>query len=149
MDIMGLSRRLFDQLGQTATAAKTTRAEKVKADDSTATSTQSSALTARLQDVAQKYNVKSLAISDLIPLQEELKNQGFIGESQLRAQGLLPQLAYHHYESGPMDVEVALKDHLGRLQEKPAVLADHHEGRHMLNLIRNLASARPETETAA
>lgn len=149
MDIMGLSRRLFDQIGQTATSAKAQRTEKVAKEETNPGGRPSSALTERLQHVAQQFNVKSLAVSDLIPLQQELKNQGFIGESQLRAQGLLPQLAYHHYEAGPMDVEVALKEHLSRLQDKPTVLADHHEGKHMLNLVRNLASARAETESAA
>jgi len=150
MDIMGLSRRLFDQLGQTANQIKTKASEQV--DDAAGLEpdrASSSALSARLQSLADQFDVHALPVSELIPLQEALKQQGFIGESQVRAQGLLPQLAYHHYEAGPMDVEQALESHLERLRDKPVVLADHHEGRHMLNLVRNLASARSQTNTAA
>ncbi len=150
MDIMGLSRRLFDQLGQTANQIKTKANEKVDmAETLEPDRASASALSARLQTLADQFDVRALPISELIPLQDALKQQGFIGESQVRAQGLLPQLAFHHYEAGPMDVEQALQQHLDRLRDKPAVLADHHEGRHMLNLVRNLASARGQTETAA
>lgn len=149
MDIMGLSKRLFDQLGQSANALKTSRTEKIQPSEQTSDHSSMSSLTTRLQNVAQQFNVKSLAISELIPLQEALTSQGFIADNQVRAQGLLPQLAYHHYQAGPMDVESALKEHLDRLQNKSTVLADHHEGKHMLNLVRNLASARSQTETAA
>lgn len=151
MDIMGLSRRLFDQIGQTANAA--TEAVKktapVETKESPDTIQETTVLTERLHELAEQYDVKSLAVSDLIPLQEDLKQQGFIGSEQVRAQALLPQLAYHHYEAGPMDVESALQDHLQRLQDKPAVLADFQDSKHLLNVIRNLSSARQQISSAA
>lgn len=148
MDIMGLSRRLFDQIGQTANAA-TEVVKKTAPSDAPAPNRQQPLLTERLRDLAQQFNVKSLPINDLIPLQQALKDQGFIHSNQVRAQALLPQLAYHHYESGPMDVEEALEHHLQRLQNKPSVLADYQDTKHMLNTIRNLSSARQHVSSAA
>ncbi len=151
MDIMGLSRRLFDQIGQTANAATEAVKKAAPAEESTINNAmpEHAILTERLNALAGQYNVKSLAVSDLIPLQQELKEHGFITSNQVRAQALLPQLAYHHYEAGPMDVESALENHLQRLQDKPSVLADYQDSKHLLNVIRNLSSARQQISSAA
>lgn len=108
-----------------------------------------SSLSERLDKLAREFDVKSMPVSELVNLQESLRDSGFIQESQLRAQGLLPQLAYHHYQAGPMDIEVALEEHLQRLKDQPAVLADYQEGNHVLNVVRNLASARQQQTQAA
>lgn len=146
MDIMGLSRRLFDHLGASSGPQANAGVTRSKLDEeaNATTLTDVSALTERLSHLGQRYDVKALAVSDLIPLQEDLKQQGFIAPNQVRAQGLLPKLAYAHYEAGPMDVEAALEKHLNALPNKPAVLADYNEGKHLLNVVRNLASAREQ-----
>lgn len=140
MDIMGMSRRVFEQFGQ----PKTNQAPSIKAVEPSAPAKVSAnaSMSQRLDALAQQFDVKSMPVSELKHLQESLTDSGFIRETQVRAQGLLTQLAYKHYEAGPMDVEAALETHIQNLKEKPAVLADYQEGRHLLNVVRNLVSAR-------
>ena len=148
MDIMGLSKRMFHQLGQLTAADQVNKAPSV--DNSEAVSQQGiSPLSERLDKLAKEFDVKSIPVNELVNLQESLRQSGFIQENQLRAQGMLPQLAYHHYQAGPMDIESALEEHLQRLKDQPAVLADYQEGKHVLNVIRNLASARQQQTQAA
>lgn len=146
MDILGLPKRMFDQLGQ-----MNTQAPKAVDNDTTVEIKNSAAMSAmgeRINAVAARFDVKHLPISEVIPLQQALTDTGLVGSSQVRAQGLLTQLAYQHQKTGPMDLEQALEDHLTGLQEKPAVLADYQEGKHVLNLVRNLDSARAHASVA-
>ena len=148
MDILGLSKRMFHQLGQLTAAEQVNKTAAV--ENTHAPSGEGiSPLSERLDKLAREFDVKSMPVSELVNLQESLRSSGFIQESQLRAQGLLPQLAFHHYEAGPIDIEVALEEHLTRLKDQPAVLADYQEGNHVLNVVRNLASARQQQTQAA
>ncbi len=148
MDILGLPKRMFQSLEQMSAPDKTTNTGSVK-ESATISPQEMSPLTERLDSMARQFNLKALPVSDLKPLQTSLMQNGFIGDNQVRAQGLLTQLAYHHYEAGPMDVEVALEAHLNRLTDQRAVLADFHEGKHVLNVVRNLVSAREQQTQAA
>jgi hypothetical protein len=148
MDILGLPKRMFQSLEQMSASEKTTKTKAVKEAAPVKTS-QTSPLTERLDSLARQFDLKALPVSELKPLQTSLMQNGFITDSQVRAQGLLTQLAYHHYEAGPMDVEVALEAHLNRLTDQSAVLADFHEGKHVLNVVRNLVSAREQQTQAA
>ncbi|EAT12745.1 hypothetical protein HF888_13300 [Bermanella marisrubri] len=149
MDIMGLSKRMFDHLGQMspkrAEATNTT-----SAIDQSAKPTQvlTGSISQQLQQIAQRFDVRSLEVSDVIPLQQALKDSGLINDTQVRAQGMLTQMAYHHYESGPMNLESSLQEHVGRMRERPTVLADHRESQHLMNIIKNLQSARAEIDAA-
>ncbi len=148
MDILGLSKQMFQQLGKLAAPDQVSKSQPV--ENSGAPSGQGiSPLSERLDKLAREFDVKSMPVSELVNLQESLRDSGFIQESQLRAQGLLPQLAFHHYQAGPMDIETALEEHLKRLKDQPAVLADYQEGNHVLNVVRNLASARQQQTQAA
>lgn len=149
MDIMGLSKRMFDHLGQMS-PKRTDASNTTTATDQTAKSTQvlTGSVSQQLQQIAQRFDVKSLNVSDIIPLQQALKDSGLISETQVRAQGMLTQMAYHHYESGPMNLENALQEHMGRMKERPTVLADHRESQHLMNIIKNLQSARAEIDAA-
>lgn len=140
MDIMGISKRVFEQFGQlkSAPAAHVKAAE----PDLPAKASRHASMSQRLDALAIQFDVKSMPVSELKHLQESLTDSGFIKQTQVRAQGLLTQLAYKHYEAGPMDVEAALENHIQNLKEQPAVLADYQEGRHLLNVVRNLVSAR-------
>ena len=148
MDILGLPKRMFQSLEQMSATQKTAKAKAVQESPSIQAQ-ETAPLTERLDSLARQFDLKALPVSDLKPLQTSLMKNGFIGDNQVRAQGLLTQLAYHHYEAGPMDVEVALEAHLNRLTDQSAVLADFHEGKHVLNLVRNLVSARQQQTQAA
>lgn len=147
MDILALPRRMFQEFGQMNSEAvnKTTQADKA------APAKQHDALSSvgeRINALAEQFNVKALPVSEIMPLQKALTDTGLVNSSQVRAQGLLTQLAYQHQKTGPMDLEGALENHLQGLKEKPAVLADYQEGRHVLNLVRNLSSAREQAVPA-
>jgi hypothetical protein len=147
MDILGLPKRMMQQFGQMTQVDQT---QAVKAP--TETKTQDMALSSmgdRVNYLAREFDVKALNMSDILPLQTALSDHEIIKSHQVRAQGLLTQLAYHHYEAGPMDLEKALETHLEELKGKPAVLADYQEGKHVLNVVRNLASAREQQTHAA
>jgi len=148
MDILGLPKRMFQSLEQMSAPQKTAQSSPLK-DTSTLPPQGMSPLGERLDSLARQFDLKALPVSELKPLQGSLMENGFIGENQVRAQGLLTQLAYHHYQAGPMDVEAALEEHLGRLSEQGAVLADFQEGKHVLNVVRNLVSARQQQSQAA
>ncbi len=148
MDILGLSKQMFHQLGQMGPSEKTQQTN-VNTEKTAPVSPGMSPLSERLDNLARQYDLKSMPISELKSLQTSLVDSGFIDPTQVRAQGLLPQLAYHHYEAGPMDVESALEEHLARLKDQPAVLADFNEGKHVLNVVRNLVSAREQQIQAA
>ncbi len=148
MDIVGISKRMFQQLGQMNASQKTEQTN-VKQDKPLAAQHHMSPLSERLDNLARKFDLKSMPVSELKSLQSSLVESGFIDPTQVRAQGLLPQLAYHHYKAGPMDVESALEQHLTRLKDQPAVLADFHEGNHVLNVVRNLVSARQQQSEPA
>ena len=147
MDILSLPRRVFQEFGQMGSEAVKKTAP---ADKTTAVKTHDalSSVGERINALAEQFNVKSLPVSEIMPLQKALTDTGLVNSSQVRAQGLLTQLAYQHQKTGPMDLEGALEDHLQGLKEKPAVLADYQEGRHVLNLVRNLSSAREQTTPA-
>lgn len=150
MDILGLSKRMFSQLGQFSADKTSAAKEKEAATGVHARDTHMlSNSTERLNQLAGRYDIRALPVSDLLPLQQDLMQQGFIGQNQVRAQGLLPQLAYAHYQAGPMDVEQALQNRLDQLSEKPAVLADYQDTQHVLNVVRNLGSARQLQHHAA
>ena len=149
MDIMGLPKRMLNQFSQlnspatiTATQATAGTKEKVSLDSL-------SSMSERINHIASEFDVKALPISEIASLQTSLKDSGLIQPTQVRAQGLLTQLAYRHYEAGPIDLEKALEDHVGSLKDKSAVLADHKEGKHVLNTVRNLISAREQQIAAA
>ena len=103
----------------------------------------------RINYLAREFDVKALDMKDIMPLQTALTEHGIIQSHQVRAQGLLTQLAYQHQQAGPMDLEQSLETHLDQLKGKPAVLADYQEGKHVLNVVRNLASAREQQTHAA
>ncbi len=144
MDILGLSRRMFDQIGQMSQNAQVRPTEATQAEPKIKPPSAMSSLSERLDHLAQQFDVKAMPVSELVALQESLTQSGFIGATQVRAQGLLPQLAFHHYQAGPMDVESALEEHIKRLKDQPAVLADYNESKHVLNVVRNLSSARTQ-----
>ena len=148
MDILGLSKQMFQQLGKLTAPDQVNKSQPVENND-ISSGQGISPLSERLDKLAREFDVKSMPVSELVNLQESLRDSGFIQESQLRAQGLLPQLAFHHYQAGPMDIETALEEHLSRLKDQPAVLADYQEGNHVLNVVRNLASARQQQTQAA
>ena len=148
MDILGLPKRMFQSLEQMSATQKSAKASTVK-DPSPSQPQGMTPLSERLDNLARQFDLKALPVSELKTLQSSLMDNGFIGDGQVRAQGVLTQLAYHHYQAGPMDVEVALEEHLGRLTEQSSVLADFHEGKHVLNVVRNLVSARQQQTQAA
>lgn len=149
MDIMGLSKRMFQQLGQLKETPSSLKAEKVESQPSKAQIDHLSPMGQRVATVAQEFNVSRLPISEVIPLQTRLTEVGLIKTDQVRAQGLLTQLAYKHQQAGPMNVEEALENHLDHLNQQGTVLADYQEGKHLLNTIRNLISAREQQTHAA
>ena len=147
LDILALPKRMFHEFGQMSSEAvnKTASVDKpnaAKQHDSL------SSVGERINALAEQFNVKSLPVSEIMPLQKALTDTGLVNSTQVRAQGLLTQLAYQHQKTGPMDLEGALEDHLQGLKEKPAVLADYQEGRHVLNLVCNLSSAREQAMPA-
>ena len=147
MDILGLPKRMMQQFGQMTQVDKTQSVTAPK--DKQGHDMALSSMGERINYLARDFNVKALNVSDILPLQTALKDHNIIQSHQVRAQGLLTQLAYHHYEAGSMDLEKALQTHLDELKGKPAVLADYQEGKHVLNVVRNLASAREQQMHAA
>jgi len=148
MDILGIPKRMFQHFEQM------THVEKGQATSTTQGLTPKvdlalTPMSERISHLASEFDVKSLEVKDLIPLQQAMKDAQLIQPHQVRAQGLLTQLAYQHQQVGPMDLESALESHLSHLKEKPAVLADYKEGQHVLNMVRNLASARRDAMHAA
>ncbi len=148
MDILGLPKRMFAQFEQISGTEKASKVSPVN-ESKTPKIDALSPLSERLDTLARQFDLKALPVSELKDLQTSLLQSGFIGTGQVRAQGLLPQLAYHHYQAGPMNVENALQEHLQRLTDQPAVLADFNEGKHVLNVVRNLISAREQQTQAA
>ena len=149
MDIMGLSKRMFQQLGQMKEPQANQAVEQTPTPAAKIPLDSLSPMGQRIATVAQEFNVKQLPISDIIPLQTRLTDIGLIKTDQVRAQGLLTQLAYKHQQAGPMNVERALESHLEQLNQQGTVLADYQEGKHLLNTIRNLISAREQDTHAA
>lgn len=146
MDIFGLPKRMMQQFGQMAQVDKT---QTVAQPSSTKQNNMAlSSMSERIDYLAQSFNVKALEVKDVLPLQSALTESQFIQPHQVRAQGLLTQLAYQHYQSGPMDLENALENHLAGLKDKTSVLADYKEGQHVLSVVRNLASARQANHAA-
>ena len=148
MDIVGLSKRFFQQLGNTQ-SAQATPAAKSEDPAKYPSIDHLSPMGQRVATVALEFDVKHLSISDVIPLQTRLTEVGLIKTDQVRAQGLLTQLAYKHQQAGPMDVEHALTQHLDQMNQQGTVLADYQEGKHLLNTVRNLISARNDQHHAA
>jgi len=152
MDIMGLSKRMFQHLGQmSSNSTKETSKVAYQGNESrqTAPVQLQGSLSQRLQQVAAEYDVSALNISEVLPLQSRLVESGLIQANQVRAQGLITQMAYKHQSMGPMNLEAALEDHIGELAQRSSVLADHKESKHLLNVVRNLISARQEQNNAA
>ena len=148
LDFLAMPKRMFHQLGQMNAAPQAQAVNKVDKPISIKNSDALSPMGERINAIAEQYDVKSLPIAEVMPLQQALTDTGLVRSSQVRAQGLLTQLAYQHQKTGPMDLESALEDHLQGLKEKPAVLADYQEGKHVLNLVRNLSSARSQAVVA-
>lgn len=150
MDIMGLSKRMFDHLGQMSNkrSEPSSASQAIDTRHAQASKVLTGSMSQQLQQIAERFDVKSLPVSDIIPLQQALKDSGLVTETQVRAQGMLTQMAFHHYESGPMNLESSLQEHMGRMQERPTVLADHRESQHLMNVIKNLQSARAEIDAA-
>jgi hypothetical protein len=148
MDIMGLPKRMLSQFNQSAPVA-TPASQPIEAPKEKFTLSALSSMSERISHIASEFDVKALPVKDIATLQESLRDAGIIQPNQVRAQGLLTQLAYKHYEAGPMDLEKALEEHVSTLKDKPAVLADHQEGKHVLNTMRNLISARQQQIHAA
>lgn len=147
MDILGLPKRMmqqFEQMTQVENAQAVTSKKETAAPDMALSS-----MGERINYIAREFDVKALQMKDLLPLQTALTEHGIIQSHQVRAQGLLTQLAYQHQQTGPMDLETSLETHLEQLKGKPAVLADYQEGKHVLNVVRNLASARDQQMHAA
>jgi hypothetical protein len=149
MDIMGLPKRMLGQFNQMNATAPVAPSQAVDTPKEKITLNALSSMSERISHIASEFNVKALEVKDIAPLQASLKDAGIIQANQVRAQGLLTQLAYKHYEAGPMDLEKALEEHVNTLKDKPAVLADHQEGKHVLNTVRNLISAREQQTHAA
>jgi len=149
MDILGIPKRMFQQFEQMSNVEKGQGVQSKPQTPTAAVDMALSAMSERIDYLAEQFNVKSLEVKDLIPLQQAMKDTQLIQPHQVRAQGLLTQLAYQHQQAGPMDVESALEKHLDHLKNKPAVLADYKEGQHVLNMVRNLASARAQSIDAA
>lgn len=148
MDILGIPKRMFQQFEQMTHVEKGQSIQNQNPSVD-ALKTGLSSLSERIDFLAEQFNVKSLELKDLKPLQQAMTDTQLIQPHQVRAQGLLTQLAYQHQQAGPMDVENALEQHLGQLKDRPAVLADYQEGQHVLNIVRNLASARTLSKDAA
>lgn len=147
MDILGLPKRMMQQFEQmTHVESAPTIAPK---KESVSTDMALSSMGERINYIAREFDVKALEMKDILPLQTALTEYGVIQSHQVRAQGLLTQLAYQHQQTGPMDLEQSLETHLDQLKGKPAVLADYQEGKHVLNVVRNLASARDQQMHAA
>lgn len=147
MDILGLPKRMMQQFEQmTHVESSPTIAPK---KESVSTDMALSSMGERINYIAREFDVKALEMKDILPLQTALTEYGVIQSHQVRAQGLLTQLAYQHQQTGPMDLEQSLETHLDQLKGKPAVLADYQEGKHVLNVVRNLASARDQQMHAA
>jgi len=145
---MGLPKRMLNQFNQLSSAAPAAPSKPADAPIKKMTIDSMSPMSDRINHIANEFDVKALAIQDVGALQATLKESGIIQPNQVRAQGLLTQLAYKHYESGPMDLEKALEEHISTLKDKSAVLADHKEGKHVLNMVRNLISAREQNHAA-
>lgn len=144
MDIMGLSKRVIDSFQQLN--PKTSTIEKASQP---LTLDWQLSKGEKLQNIAARYDVAALPVSDLIPLQEELSDAGFIQPHELRAKAMLPGLAYQHMQSGPLDLEAAISEKLQQMKGQTAVLAAHREGQHLLVVIKNLRSAREFGNAAA
>lgn len=149
MDIMGLPMRMLNQFTQMNSPSPVVESQAPEATKKNIDINQLSSMSERIHHIANEFNVKSLPVNQVVSLQTSLKEAGIIQENQVRAQGLLTQLAYKHYEAGPMDLEQALEEHVATLKDKSAVLADHKEGKHVLNTVRNLISARDKENSAA
>ncbi|GAA6135676.1 hypothetical protein NBRC116188_24660 [Oceaniserpentilla sp. 4NH20-0058] len=148
MDILGFPKRMMQQFEQMAHTEKASAVSN-KPIKTPAVDMALSSMSERIDYLSQQFDVKELPVQDLMPLQQSLKDALLIQPHQVRAQGLLTQLAYQHQQTGPMNVEAALETHLSTLKDKPAVLDDYKESQHMLNIIRNLASAREQSMHAA
>jgi len=146
MDIFGLPKRMMQQFGQMTQVDKAQPVSKQVPTNNADMAL--SSMSERIDYLAQTFDVKALEVKDILPLQSALTENNFIQPHQVRAQGLLTQLAYQHYQAGPMDLENALENHLAGLKEKTSVLADYKEGQHVLNVVRNLASAREPMHAA-
>lgn len=144
MDIMGLSKRMFQQLGPTKDTQSSPEVKKPEEIQAKIDLDDLSPMGQRVATVAQEFNVKQLPMPDVIPLQTRLTEVGLIQSNQVRAQGLLTQLAYKHQKAGPINMEKALENHLDHLNQQGTVLADYKEGKQLLNTIRNLISAREQ-----
>lgn len=152
MDIMGLSKRMFQHLGQMSSNSTKENSKVAHQGNDVAQSSPiqlQGSLSQRLQQVASEYDVTALNISDVLPLQSRLVESGLIQPNQVRAQGLITQMAYKHQTLGPMNLESALESHIEELAQRTSVLADHKESKHLLNVVRNLISARQEQNNAA
>lgn len=148
MDILGFPKRMMQQFEQMTHMEKAT-AVPSKPIKTPAVDMALSSMSERIDYLAQQFDVKALPVQKLMPLQQSLKDTNLIQPHQVRAQGLLTQLAYQHQQAGPIDVEAALETHLSTLKNKPAVLDDYKESQHVLNIVRNLASAREQSMHAA
>lgn len=149
MDIMGLPKRMLNQFNQMNSPTPVGAVQKVPEAKEKVSLDSLSSMSERINHIASEFDVKALPISEIASLQTSLKDSGLIQPTQVRAQGLLTQLAYRHYETGPIDLEKALEEHVSSLKDKSAVLADHKEGKHVLNTVRNLISAREQQIAAA
>lgn len=149
MDIMGLPKRMLNQFNKMNSGPVSSPHNIAEPQEAKRPIDSLSSMSERIAHIATEFDVKALAVQDIMALQTSLKESGIIQSNQVRAQGLLTQLVYKHYEAGPMDLEKALQEHVDTLKDKPAVLADHKEGKHMLNTIKNLISAREHHNTAA
>ncbi|MFT5593095.1 MAG: hypothetical protein ACI8SR_001463 [Oceanicoccus sp.] len=147
MDILGLPKRMMQQFEQ-MTHVESTPTIAPKKEPASSDMALSS-MGERINYIAREFDVKALEMKDILPLQTALTEYGVIQSHQVRAQGLLTQLAYQHQQTGPMNLEQSLETHLDQLKGKPAVLADYQEGKHVLNVVRNLASARDQQMHAA
>ncbi len=148
---MGLPKRMMNQFGQMNKdkVDSVSNSEPVKSNKPSVSLQSLSSMSERIDHIASEFDVKALPLSDISALQTSLTDSGLIQPTQVRAQGLLTQLAYRHYEAGPMNVEEALEDHVNTLKDKSAVLADHKESKQLLNTVRNLISAREQKIHAA
>jgi hypothetical protein len=144
MDIMGLSKRVIDSFQQLT--PKPNHTEKISQPLEIDWQISKGE---KLQNLAARYDVSALPLNDLIPLQEDLSAAGFIQPHELRAKAMLPSLAYQHMQSGPIDVEQAISEKLQHMKGQTAVLAAHREGQHLLVVIKNLRSAREQSNAAA
>ena len=92
---MGLPKRMMNQFGQMNKdkVDSVSNSEPVKSNKPSVSLQSLSSMSERIDHIASEFDVKALPLSDISALQTSLTDSGLIQPTQVRAQGLLTQLA--------------------------------------------------------